>query len=93
MEPGRVPGGCRSLRWSPLTSAFPLGSVITHRLPSMSSFNVSFSSQTHAGDGQAWASLTVWFRMQRTFCSSSRSRGTSCSRLRVQGPRWLRVCD
>ncbi|XP_036103287.1 polycystic kidney disease protein 1-like 1 [Molossus molossus] len=46
------------------SSMDPRSSVITHRLPSISSFNVSFSSQTHAGDGQAWDSLAVRFRMQ-----------------------------
>ncbi|KAF5916813.1 hypothetical protein HPG69_012172 [Diceros bicornis minor] len=38
--------------------------VVMHRFPSFSSYNVSFTSQTQVGDSQAWPSITVWYQMQ-----------------------------
>uniref|UniRef100_A0A8C5ZPR1 Polycystin-1-like protein 1 n=1 Tax=Marmota marmota marmota TaxID=9994 RepID=A0A8C5ZPR1_MARMA len=38
--------------------------VVIHHIPSTSSYNVSFVSQTLVGDCQNWTSMTVWYKMQ-----------------------------
>ncbi|XP_054551699.1 polycystic kidney disease protein 1-like 1 isoform X3 [Talpa occidentalis] len=38
--------------------------VVMHHFPSISSYNVSFRSQTQGGDSQAWSGMTVWYQMQ-----------------------------
>ncbi|XP_074197173.1 polycystin-1-like protein 1 isoform X1 [Rhinolophus sinicus] len=43
------------------------GTVLTHRFPSVSCYNVSFTSHTLVGDGQAWASVTVRYQLQPVF--------------------------
>ncbi|VFV20669.1 polycystic kidney disease protein [Lynx pardinus] len=40
------------------------GTVVTHRFPTGPSWNVSFTSRTRAGGGQAWKPVTVRFQMQ-----------------------------
>nr|XP_060484342.1 polycystin-1-like protein 1 [Panthera onca] len=40
------------------------GTVVTHRFPTGPSWNVSFTSRTPAGGGQAWKPVTVRFQMQ-----------------------------
>ncbi|KAM5204048.1 polycystin-1-like protein 1 [Hipposideros larvatus] len=40
------------------------GTVLTHRFPPISCYNVSFTSQTHVGDSQAWAGVTVRYQLQ-----------------------------
>ncbi|KAK7834456.1 hypothetical protein U0070_017642 [Myodes glareolus] len=40
------------------------GTVVTHCFSSMSSYNVTFVSQTPAGSGQAWLGVTVGYKMQ-----------------------------
>ncbi|VTJ86625.1 Hypothetical predicted protein [Marmota monax] len=38
--------------------------VVIHHIPSTSSYNVSFVSQTLVGDCQTWTRMTVWYKMQ-----------------------------
>uniref|UniRef100_UPI0040389444 polycystin-1-like protein 1 n=1 Tax=Callospermophilus lateralis TaxID=76772 RepID=UPI0040389444 len=38
--------------------------VVIHHIPSTSSYNVSFVSQTLVGDCQTWTSMTIWYKMQ-----------------------------
>lgn len=47
-------------------SALVLGTVVTHCFSSVSSFNVSFVSQTPVGSSQAWLGVTVGYKMQCT---------------------------
>lgn len=47
------------------------GTVVTHSFPWATSCNVSFLSWPQAGDSQAWAGVTVWYQMQRTFLFDS----------------------
>ncbi|XP_012590609.1 PREDICTED: polycystic kidney disease protein 1-like 1 [Condylura cristata] len=47
--------------------------VVMHHFPSISSYNVSFTSQSLVGDRQTWSSVTVWYQMQPVFVST---RGT-----------------
>ncbi|KAM8769925.1 polycystin-1-like protein 1 [Rhynchonycteris naso] len=46
------------------SAADPRGVVITHRFSATSSWNVSFASQARVGDGRAWSSVTVGYRLQ-----------------------------
>ncbi|XP_066210356.1 polycystin-1-like protein 1 [Saccopteryx leptura] len=46
------------------SAADPRGTVVTHRFSATSSWNVSFASQARLGEGRAWSSVTVGYRMQ-----------------------------
>ncbi|KAK1334730.1 LOW QUALITY PROTEIN: hypothetical protein QTO34_004296 [Cnephaeus nilssonii] len=42
----------------------PRSTIVSHRFPPVSSYNVSFALQTHEGGRWAWSSMAVRYRMQ-----------------------------